>query len=170
MCRHISHTLVLNLLRVHCHLCDQVLKIPVSGSFAVPSKLSRLVTLVVVCLCWKQGPIWIMVKIWTLTLMQNVFQAISILDFANFPTSVLYKHRIYISIQGARFGPCFFHILVWSPYFPSAGTCREYGLTLSMVSPVCVHLVVFMTACRLLSFSRDVAGAHGLASVYLSIR
>lgn len=112
-----------------------------------------------------------MVKIWTLTLMQNVFQAISILDFTNFPTSVLYKHRIYISIQGAHFVPCFFffHILTRSPYFPSAGTCREYGLTLSMVSPVCVHLVVFMTACRLLSFSRDVAGAHGLASVYLSI-
>lgn len=56
-----------------------------------------------------------MVKIWTLTLMQNVFQAISILDFANSPTSVHYKRRIYISIQGARFAPCFFHILARSP-------------------------------------------------------
>lgn len=123
MCRHMSHTLVLNLLRVHCHLCDQVFKIPVSGSFAVPSKLSRLVTLVVVCLCWKQGPIWIMVKIWTL--MQNVFQAISILDFANFPMSVLYKHRIYISFQGARFAPCFF-FLTFLPGLQSLFSLRWY--------------------------------------------
>lgn len=90
--------------------------------------------------------------------------------FCQFPHQCpLQMQSLYIQ-SGSTFSTLFFSHSgpVSSPYFHNASTCREYGLTLSTVSPVCVHLVVFMTRCRLLSLRRDVVGVHGLASAYLS--